>query len=252
MHISIILLNFAGKYKIMFFFKSKIKVSESALLNGFTDCHCHLLPGVDDGVKTVENTLRILDMMHRHGVREVWLTPHIMEEHPNTPEDLQHRFESLPYDGPIQLHLAAEHMIDREFCLERASKLPLQGDKLLVETSYFNPPINMKETLRDIKVSGLHPVLAHPCRYQYMEPEDYEELHSLGIIFQLNIPALTGIYGPAAERNAQWLLDKGYYSLAGTDTHSVTHFRHFLDSKIPKKLMRKIERFLEELKQQQG
>lgn len=230
----------------MLFFKSTTRISDSALLNGFTDCHCHLLPGVDDGVKKVEDTLKLLDMMHRQGVREVWLTPHIMEEMPNTPEDLRKRFESLPYDGPLTLRLAAEHMIDSEFCLERASLLQLPGNQLLVETSYFTPPMNLKGKLHDIQAAGLYPVLAHPCRYQYMDHEDYEELHSLGIRFQLNVPALTGLYGPAAEKNAQWLLDRGYYSLTGTDTHSITHFRHFLDSRISRKWLKKLRLLIEE------
>ncbi|MCM1078672.1 MAG: capsular biosynthesis protein [Bacteroidales bacterium] len=224
----------------MLFFKSTIRISDTSILNGFTDCHCHLLPGVDDGVKRMEDTLKLLDMMQRRGVREVWLTPHIMEEYPNNPEDLRRHFGSIPYDGPMKLCLAAEHMLDSEFSIGRSSMLTLPDNQLLVETSYFTPPLNLKDTFSDIKAAGLNPVLAHPCRYQYMEYENYEELHSLGIRFQLNVPALAGLYGPAAKNNAEWILDHGYYSLAGSDIHSITHFRHFLDSKISRKVLKKV------------
>ena len=76
-------------------FSDKITVRESGLLDGFWDCHCHLLPGVDDGVKEMDETLMILEEWELAGMREVWMTPHIMEDIPNTPEDLKKRFERV-------------------------------------------------------------------------------------------------------------------------------------------------------------
>ena len=66
----------------MWLISSRVKVEDSGLLEGFRDSHCHLLPGVDDGVKEVDETLRILQMWETMGMKEVWLTPHIMEDHP--------------------------------------------------------------------------------------------------------------------------------------------------------------------------
>ena len=81
---------------------------------GAADHHSHILPGVDDGVETMDEALRILATYEAMGIKELWLTPHIMEDIPNTPEKLKARFAQLQaaYKGNIALHLAAEYMID--------------------------------------------------------------------------------------------------------------------------------------------
>ena len=98
-------------------FRKKKTLAESGLLHGFTDWHCHLLPGVDDGVRTLDESLAILASYEQQGIRSVWLTPHIMEDIPNTTALLKARFAELitAYQGPLQLHLAAEHMLDGLF-----------------------------------------------------------------------------------------------------------------------------------------
>lgn len=129
-------------------FRKTITFARSGILKGMTDCHSHLLPGVDDGVGTLDESLRILDMMEKHGVRKVWLTPHIMEDIPNETVTLQEKFQELKrsYNGTLELALAAEYMMDNLFeeRLEKDDLLPLEEGKryLLVETSYFNPPRN--------------------------------------------------------------------------------------------------------------
>src|SRR5574344_762136 len=101
----------------MFFLTRKCTVSDSGLLSGFVDRHSHLLPGADDGVQTMEESLQILSLYEQLGISEVWLTPHIMEDMPNRTEDLKERFAELKatYQGKIILHLAAEHMLDTLF-----------------------------------------------------------------------------------------------------------------------------------------
>ena len=95
-------------------FSSNETIKDSGLLSGFTDWHCHLLPGVDDGVKEKQESLRILDLWQEHGVKQVWLTPHTMDDFPNEPTELQTLFGKLKteYKGNIELHLASEHMMD--------------------------------------------------------------------------------------------------------------------------------------------
>ena len=73
----------------MWLFKKKIRLKDSGFFQGFIDWHCHLLPGVDDGVQTMEESLQILSFYEQLGVSEVWLTPHIMEDIPNTTEGLK-------------------------------------------------------------------------------------------------------------------------------------------------------------------
>lgn len=199
----------------------------SSLLTGFTDHHSHILPGVDDGVKKMEVSLKVLERYEQLGIAEVWCTPHIMEDIPNTTEKLQVRFAELceAYQGPIKLHLAAEYMMDALFeeRLEQGDLLKLgdEGNQLLVETSYFTPPMDMDKILLRIKQRGLYPVLAHPERYVYMNKERYTELKDNGIRFQLNLSSLAGAYGSEAKDKALWILKKEYYNLVGSDLHSL-------------------------------
>ena len=234
----------------MFFWNSSIKVSDSGLLQGYTDHHCHLLPGVDDGVQKHTMTIDLLNLMQKQGVKKVWFTPHVMEDMPNTPESLKEVFDDTLHiireNGgcDIELHLAAENMLDNFFSLPRAKQLPLPNNHLLVETSYFTPPYNMKGMLREIMADGIYPLLAHPCRYQYMEEKDYEELREMRLHFQLNIPAVSGLYGEVVQKKSFWLLDHNYYTFTGTDTHSLSQYQRFLETKLPRKRIKQLEELL--------
>ena len=198
----------------------------SSLLTNFTDHHSHILPGVDDGVKKMETSLKVLERYEQLGIAEVWCTPHVMEDIPNTTAGLQARFAELceAYQGPIKLHLAAEYMMDALFeeRLEQGDLLKLgnEGNQILVETSYFTPPMDMDAILRRIKQKGLYPMLAHPERYVYMNKERYKELKNNGIRFQLNLSSVAGAYGSEAKDKALWLLKQNFYNIAGSDLHS--------------------------------
>lgn len=230
------------------FFKSSRNIATSGILQGYVDYHCHLLPGVDDGVETPDETLAILNLMHAQGVKEVWFTPHIMEDMPNRPEQLRLVFDDFLKDNhsPLckSLHLATENMLDTNFDIERSLQLPIPGNHLLVETSYFSPPYNLAATLKSIQQAGVYPLLAHPCRYRYMSFSDYERLHAQGIHFQLNLPAITGLYGPDAKKRAEWLLSHNYYHLTGTDTHSIGSYQAFLEEKISSKILSQLEQLI--------
>ena len=227
----------------MWLFSDKVLVRESGLLDGFCDCHCHLLPGVDDGVQEMDETMQILEVWASLGVKEVWLTPHIMEDIPNEPEELRKRFETLTgtSTGTIELHLAAEHMMDGPFSkrLEKGDIMPFDNEKLLVETSYYTPPMNMGAIIERIKEKGYEPLLAHPERYQYMDDSDYKMWKQRGVLLQLNLPSLVGAYGPMVQRKAEWLLKEGMYDYSGTDTHSAVQMEMFLNSMISKKTVKK-------------
>ena len=198
----------------------------SSLLTNFTDHHSHILPGVDDGVKKMETSLKVLERYEQLGIVEVWCTPHVMEDIPNTTAGLQARFSELceAYQGPIKLHLAAEYMMDALFeeRLEQGDLLKLgnEGNQVLVETSYFTPPMDMDAILRRIKQKGIYPMLAHPERYVYMNKERYKELKNNGIRFQLNLSSVAGAYGSEAKDKALWLLKQNFYNIAGSDLHS--------------------------------
>ncbi len=219
------------------FFK-KQTLEESGFFRGFTDWHCHILPGVDDGVQTMDEALQILTEYERLGVKEVWLTPHIMEDMPNTTRHLRERFVELQaaYKGNVALNLASENMLDSLFedRLNKNDLLPIgkDGRHLLVETSYFNPPMGLQNILLRTKAKGYYPVLAHPERYLYMNESDYQKLKSMNIGFQLNQFSLLGMYGKEARRRSKLLHKQNMYDYTGTDIHRLTVLESALSFKI--------------------
>ena len=208
-------------------FTRKQSILSSGALQGFCDCHSHLLPGVDDGIQTIEDTLTALSQYERWGIGEVWLTPHVMEDEPNTTDALRERFGELQkqYSGPLQLRLMSENMLDNLF-VERLAKddfLPYgnEGKELLVETSCMQPPMDLLRLLQNIAEHGLKPVLAHPERYLYMDTSYYRQLSRMGVRFQMNITSLTGFYGQEVRDRARLLHEEGLYTYYGTDCHSL-------------------------------
>lgn len=232
------------------------KAPLSALFRGYVDCHSHILPGVDDGVRSVEDSLKILSAYHDAGVSEVWLTPHIMEDCPNAPDALRERFEYLKaqidekgVEVPV-LHLAAENMMDGLFSerLAQNDVLVHFPRHLLVETSYYNPPFDLDGILYNVKSKGYFPILAHPERYLYMSDKDYERLKSDGVKFQLNLSSLAGFYGNTARKKALKLLSRGYYDYTGTDLHRYSMLEAYLEAQVDEKVLRKVQDVLDSYK----
>ena len=205
------------------FLKGNRSLQESGALAGTADCHSHILWGVDDGVRTREETLDVLAFEESLGVTDVWCTPHIMEDVPNTTESLKARFAELQavYEGTIRLHLAAEYMMDNllEERLASQDLLLMDDDTLLVETSTVAAPYDINGTLSAIQSAGYMPLLAHPERCRFLGEKDFVRLHSQGVRFQMNLGSIVGYYGPSARRKAEWILEKGWYSAFGSDCH---------------------------------
>lgn len=229
-------------------FSHKTSLEKSKLLTGFTDYHSHVLPDVDDGIKNIEDSLKVIEEYERQGVDTLWLTPHIMEDMPNRTSDLKRRFEELKrnYDGPVKLKLASENMLDNLF-EERIAQndvLPI-GNKqrhLLVETSYFTPPTDFEGKLGRVCSAGYFPLLAHPERYLYMDIDDYDNLHDRGIKMQLNLSSLFGFYGKEAQKKAEYMLLNEYYHAVGSDTHRVTQVtRSLKEGRLSKKTIGMLE-----------
>lgn len=231
-------------------FEKKYSISGSGLLNGCTDWHSHILPSVDDGVKYMEDSLKILDFYEKEGVSEVWFTPHIMADTPNETEFLCSKFDKFKalYKGRIKIHLSAEHMIDRLFeqRLEDDDLLPYDDKCLLVETSYLNPPLNLWDIFDQIHSKGYYPILAHPERYVYMEEDDYKRLKKMDVEFQLNLLSVVGMYGREAQGKALTMLRKGYYQRCGSDVHRFDSMvTNFNKKAIPADIFKAIEEIID-------
>ena len=202
------------------------------------DMHSHLLPGLDDGAETVEHSIDLLRALRELGFRKLIMTPHIMGDfYKNTPEGIRAALEQLRTAaaaaglGDVELDCAAEYYLD-EFLGHKLAvgteMLTFGGDKryLLFETSYMNEPLNLFDTIFELKAQGYRPVLAHPERYTYLygrfgEIEKLRQDH--GVLLQVNLNSLAGYYSPAAKKVAEQLIDGGLVDFVGTDTH---HLRH--------------------------
>jgi len=220
--------------KEFFSFSGKQSLVSSFLMEGFIDTHCHILPGVDDGVQTYEDSIAALHFLYSMGVRHVCLTPHIMSNFPkNTASFLKQTFEAfrqrLAEEGVGRaptLRLCAEYMLEPAFEQHKSEGLLTYADEhVLVETSYLTPPVGFNAIIEQLLEEGYMPVLAHPERYLYMSVKDYDRLKEMGAKFQLNILSLTGAYGKSPWHNAETLLRGGYYDFAGTDFHHLERHR---------------------------
>lgn len=221
-------------------------VQSSGILQGFTDWHCHLLPGVDDGVKDVEDSLLLLGEYEKAGVREAWLTPHVMEDIPNKTPALQQAFSELKarYQGSVRLCLAAEYMMDSLF-LDRLSArdlLTLEGRRLLLETSLYNPPTDFKATLRKVTDLGYSPVLAHPERIMFLGEDELDSLKTSGVRLLLDLPSLCGAYGDDVREKAEHILAAGLYDMSATATYRMSGFDTLRETKLANRIIRQIPR----------
>ncbi|MBQ8520352.1 MAG: hypothetical protein IJ456_03020 [Bacteroides sp.] len=213
------------------FHKKKHSLVASGLLNGMTDIHSHILPGVDDGSPDTETSLQLLAYMEELGFRKVWLTPHVMEDFPNSTQGLEENFHSLlnAYNGPLELALASEYMLDAGFPSRLPRQvLPLGKRHLLVETSYMYGPSGLHDILFNVCNHGFQPVIAHPERYMYMSEADYRRLKEQGYSLQLNLMSLSGYYGKRPQLVSEDLLAKGWYDFVGSDLHHLHRYQPML------------------------
>lgn len=201
----------------------KKSVQSSSILTGAADCHSHILPGVDDGIRDMDEAIETLGMLEGYGISNLVLTPHVMENYPNTGSGLREVFSRLKsaYHGGMRLRLAAEYMIDGtlQAKIEAGDLLELGGRRVLVETSTWAEPLNMYDVLYGLLGKGYIPVLAHPERYRYLSDTDIERLRKMGVQLQLNLPSLCGLYSPQVSKRARELLLDGRYACFGSDCH---------------------------------
>ena len=235
-------------------FSTKKTLIKYGLPTQMTDVHMHLLPGVDDGAKTVEESIALLEKLYSYGVRRVIFTPHIAMSFPqNTTASLRERFEEFKKEistlSVPQLHLAAEYMLDEGFLKHLNSAdglLTFDGERVLVEVSFRGCSMTVvQELLFQLSLKKYIPVLAHPERYPYMKMEEYKMLRDCGCEFQLNIAALGSRYGKKSHEIAHKLLSQYMYEYAASDMHGERHMGVYEDVKIDAQTYKRLSLLLE-------
>jgi protein-tyrosine phosphatase len=217
-------------------FKSK-SILKDLIPDNHIDIHSHLLPGIDDGAKTFEDTLRLTKALQAFGISQFITTPHIIQSiWDNTYEQILSSAtttvsELKKHAITIPFKAAAEYMMDDQFVrlFQSHDLLTLKDNYVLVEMSYTNAPIQLYSILFDLQVAGYIPVLAHPERYAFYHSNfnEYVKLKRAGCLFQLNLLSVVGYYGPEITKIAEQLLQKGLYNFVGSDVHHNNHIASF-------------------------
>ena len=241
----------------MFSFFSKKSYLIDLFKHGYTDIHCHVLPCIDDGAKNVHESEALLNEMQNIGFKHITATPHIMDGvWENTPETITTALANLKMHlsktglSEFSIATAAEYMLDNNFeklLHNHEELLPLKDNKILVELSYFNPPLNLKEILFQLQVKGYSPILAHPERYNFYHNNysQYKKLKEAGCQLQLNLLSLTPHYGKGVQKIAYQLLDDDLIDFVGSDTHHLQHIALLKTIQVKAKYITKIQKLVE-------
>ncbi|MEB2773802.1 CpsB/CapC family capsule biosynthesis tyrosine phosphatase [Algoriphagus sp. D3-2-R+10] len=195
------------------------------------DMHSHLIPGIDDGSKTMEESLHLIKRLSGYGLRKIITTPHIMSEYyRNTPEIISMALEDLQRavknEGiSIEIEAAAEYYIDEIFLekIQNGDEILTFGDNyILVETGFINKPQMLLEIIFQLEMAGYKPILAHPERYQYLITDKglLQDLADRKILFQVNLLSLTGFYSKQVKDFGEMLVETGQVRFFGTDCHN--------------------------------
>jgi protein-tyrosine phosphatase len=195
--------------------------------------HSHLIPGIDDGSRTNEESFQMIDAFIEMGYEKIVTTPHIMTDYYGNTEQgistacekFKLAFREAGYTIPFQC--AAEYYFDEKFfhniTSNKHSFLTFGDRHLLFETNAVSEPMQMKDMIFSATTQGYKLILAHPERYQYMTIEKAEDLRDRGVLLQVNLLSLIGYYGPPIQKMAEKLVKKGWVDLLGTDCHNMDH-----------------------------
>lgn len=198
------------------------------------DIHSHILPGLDDGSKNMEETLGMVRQLHEAGFKTLIATPHVLEgrdflsptEILATTEQVRERVTEAGI--PVEILAGAENYIFPDMAKwVRAGKLLTLGNRgkyILVELPMLEIPHYTEQVFFELQVLRLTPVLAHPERNKGLsaEPERILAWAKKGILFQLNLRSLNGHYGPQARQLAELMLHSDLIHVIGSDAHRVS------------------------------
>ncbi len=215
------------------FFKSKPTLKE-LIPNAFVDIHSHILPGIDDGAKNIEESLKLVSEMKKIGFSKIIGTPHTYTGlYENTPFSIKKSFDliSSKIKSGTKINYASEYLLDKNIVekVRNNDLLCLKEKYVLVEMSYLAPPINLYEILFELRVNDFIPIIAHPERYIFFEKNfnEYIKLKKVGCLFQANLLSTTGYYGSSVLKLLEKLLGNNLIDFVGSDIHNMNHIRSF-------------------------
>ena len=205
----------------------------------YTDCHCHILPLLDDGATCLQDSVLLARYQVKWGFRKAVCTSHRTRLYPNEPESVVRACQGLQEELirreiPLEPTPSMEYRLIPETwpeVLEKGWLLPWEGKHILLELPISKPAqmgnIIPEDEIKRLLDMGYQPVLAHPERYLYLTLERYHSLKEAGALFQRNIGSLEGLYGEAVSVRAEALLAENLYDLQGTDLHNERYARFF-------------------------
>jgi protein-tyrosine phosphatase len=214
-----------------------------------TDVHSHLLPNLDDGVRSFEQAEEIIQRFLSFGYTRLITTPHVMSDtYRNTTEGILKRLDDLRQylrdrNISIQIEAAAEYYLDEELIrkVEQDEPLLTFGDRfVLFETNFLSEPLNLKDFIFLASSKGYRLVLAHPERYLYLQQNinKMEDLLSRGIYFQINISSFTGYYSKTVQSTVNKMIEREWVHLLGSDCHHIQHTK-LIETALPMKYFQK-------------
>lgn len=200
-----------------------------------TDMHSHLIPAIDDGVKTIEEAVNLARHFERLGYKKVITTPHVMTDfYRNSADTILKGLAAVKAAVAeagigLEMEAACEYYLDEglQVKLDAGPLMTFGDNHVLFEVSYINRPQGMETMIFLLNTAGYKPILAHPERYTFLYDkfDSFAEVRDLGVLFQLNLLSLAGHYGPPAREMARRLIDADMVDLVGSDVHSERHIR---------------------------
>lgn len=221
-------------------FKKKRKEPEINFSVIGTDMHSHIIPGIDDGARTIDDSIALARRFKTLGYRKLIATPHIMADYfRNTPDTIRRGLDKLR-EGLLQnqvdleVEAAAEYYMDETFekKVREKSVLTFGDNYLLFELSFINYPSNINDMIKLIQDNGYKPVLAHPERYPYFHGtvDNYSRIKDQDCYLQTNAIALTGYYGPGPKALSEEMIENNLVDFVGSDMHHLRHADALVES----------------------
>ena len=198
------------------------------------DIHNHIIPGIDDGARTLDHALNLLRLAIDDGIERLVCTPHMHAgRFDNDIHTIEPVFQTLleaksRENLPIELAMAAEVRISDEFMMQlKRQKVPFIGrwqerKSILLEMPHQNIPMGIENLLTWLDRQEIQPIIAHPERNKEIirYPERARKLSERGVLFQVTAGSIAGYFGDNAQTTSRWLLDEELVQFVASDAHN--------------------------------